>query len=198
MFILFITSLFFNSSLKAQITIGANDTPNSSAALDIRSNDHYGLLLPNLKLSSTVDSTVLAGRVHVPGMLIYNTATAGDVRPGIYYDNGTKWVRVGERWFYLPPFKLPLTDTSFNLYNEYVRQFTKTGNSEFVSSNMSVSITDVQPVYAANQLDFYVTAYPKDYITINSIAADGTMSYTVNSTNIPDDKNFINVILVVK
>jgi len=105
---LFITSLFFSLPLKAQVIIGANDLPNPSAALDIRSNNHYGLLLPNLNLASTTDATVLAGGVHVPGMLVYNTATAGDVRPGVYYDDGNRWVRVGERWFYMPSFNLPV------------------------------------------------------------------------------------------
>ena len=25
-------------------------------------------------------------------MVVYNTATTGDVTPGMYYDNGTKWI----------------------------------------------------------------------------------------------------------
>jgi len=199
--ILFITSLFFSLPLKAQVTIGSKDLPNPSAALDVRSNDYYGLLLPSLALISTADATVLAGGVHVPGMLVYNTATANDVRPGVYYDNGTKWVRVGERWFYLPSFKLSITAKGgpfeFDLYGEYKKQFTKAGNSEFVSSNTSASITDVQPVYTSSQLDFYVTAYPKDYMTVTSISAAGIMYYTVSSTNIPEG-SVINVIIVVK
>jgi len=197
---LFIISLFFTLPLNAQVTIGANALPNSSAMLDIRSNDHFGLLLPNLALISTVDATVLAGNIHVPGMLVYNTATVNDVRPGIYYDNGTKWIRVGERWFYMPAFKLTLTTKGgpfeFDLYGEYKKQFTKAGNSEFVTSNAS-SIIDVQPTYTSGQLDYYVIAYPSDYMTITGISTAGVMTYTVQSTNLPEG-SFINVILVVK
>jgi len=198
---LLITCLFFSLPLKAQVTIGSKDLPNPSAMLDIRSNDHYGLLLPNLELISTADATVLAGKVHVAGMLVYNTATINDVRPGVYYDNGTKWVRVGERWFYMPAFKLPITSTggpfNFDLYGEYKRQFTKAGNSEFVSSNTSAAVIDVQPVYTAAQLDYYVTAYPSSCMTITGITAAGVMNYTVSSTNIPEG-SVINVIFVVK
>jgi len=197
---LFIISLFFTSNVKAQVTIGANDLPNSSAVLDLRSNDHYGLLLPNLKLISATDATVLAGGVHVPGMLVYNTATVNDVRPGVYCDDGTKWVRIGERWFYMPSFNLSITKTgtfSFDLYGEYKTQFTKAGNSEFVSSNTSVSIINVQPLYTSDQLDYYVISYPSSCMTITSITSAGLMNYTVNSTNIPEG-SFINVIFVVK
>ena len=197
---LFITSLFFSLPLKAQVTIGADDRPNPSAMLDIRSNDHYGLLLPYLNLTSTTDATVLAGGAHVQGMLVYNTATINDVRPGIYYNDGKRWVRVGERWFYMPAFKLPTYGTGptkFDLYYEYSKQFTKAGNSEFVSSNTSGAIIDVQPVYTREQLDYYVTAYPKDYMIIDNITNMGIMNYTVNSTNFPEG-SFINVIFVVK
>ena len=196
----FVIALLFSLPLKAQVTIGANDLPNPSSMLDIRSNDHYGLLLPSLKLTSTTDSTVLAGGVHVPGMVVYNTETTGDVRPGVYYNDGTKWVKMGERWFYMPSFNLPITATgSFtcDLYKTYKDQFTKAGNTQFVSSNTSVSVTNVQPVYASDQLDYYVTAYSTDCITITGINSAGVMSYTVKSTNVPEG-SFINVIFVVK
>jgi len=42
-------------------------------------------------LSSTTNNAPLSA--HVAGMVVYNTATVGDVTPGVYVDNGTKWVR---------------------------------------------------------------------------------------------------------
>jgi len=198
---LFIAFLFFSLPSKAQVIIGDNNSlPNPSATLDIRSNGQYGLLLPNLSLVSTTDATVLAGGVHVPGMLVYNTATTGDVRPGVYYDDGKKWVRVGERWFYMPSFNLSVTAAgsfSCNLYKIYKDQFTKTGNAGFVSSNTSATVTEVQPVYTADQLDYYVTAYPSSCMTITGITPAGVMNYTVNSTNIPEGSS-MTVIFVVK
>ena len=63
---------------------------NSSAGLDI-SIPNKGFLIPRVALSSTTNNAPLSA--HVAGMVVYNTATVGDVTPGVYVDNGTKWVR---------------------------------------------------------------------------------------------------------
>jgi hypothetical protein len=76
----------------AQIKVGNNPTvidPNS--ALEIESTNK-GLLLPRLGLTSTTATAPLAA--HIAGMTVYNTATTGDVTPGFYYNDGTKWVRL--------------------------------------------------------------------------------------------------------
>jgi hypothetical protein len=100
----FVDSITFQTN--AQVTVGEDTAPNSSAVLDIRSKDHYGLLLPRLALASINDAAVLAGGVHVAGMFVYNTATAGtppgNVTPGIYYNDGTHWVRVDSTSFAQP------------------------------------------------------------------------------------------------
>lgn len=64
--------------------------PNSSAGLDVNYPDK-GLLIPRVALAVTTASTPLSAPV-AAGMIVYNTATAGDVMPGFYYHNGTKWV----------------------------------------------------------------------------------------------------------
>jgi len=55
----------------------------------------------------------------------------------------------------------------------------------------------VRTVYAANQLEYYVTIYPAGVLKINSISDTGEMNYDVTSLNIPEG-SFINVIFVVK
>jgi hypothetical protein len=73
--------------------VGINATgtnPNTNAGLDIDFPDK-GLLIPRVALSSSSSASPLAA--HVAGMVVYNTATAGDVVPGFYYDNGTKWIK---------------------------------------------------------------------------------------------------------
>ena len=197
-----LTAILFAVPAKAQVTIGQNKAPDPSAVLDLRSNGNTGLLLPRLALASTSDATVLAGGVHVQGMFVYNTATAGDVTPGTYYDNGEKWVRIdgGAQWFYMPSFNLPVpatvpTTTTVDLYAEYKKQFMQSGNPEFVTSN--AAITQVKTVYTSDQLDYVVTAYPTSCMTINSISSAGVMNYTINSTNVPEG-SFINVIFIVK
>ena len=78
-------------TLKAQVTIGANQAPNPSAVLDLQSNGTLGLLLPCVVLTDTLNAAPLAE--HVPGMLVYNTSPSvdGQVVRGIYYDDGRRW-----------------------------------------------------------------------------------------------------------
>ena len=73
---------------KAQVTIGSQDDPDADAVLDLQV-ANKGLLLPRVTLTHTTDAAPL--KAHVAGMVVYNTATAGDVRPGMYYNDGSKW-----------------------------------------------------------------------------------------------------------
>lgn len=76
----------------AQLKVGDNpNTINSSAVLEMEANNK-GMLLPRVALTSTTNATPLAG--HVAGMVVFNTATAGDVKPGLYYNDGTKWSKI--------------------------------------------------------------------------------------------------------
>jgi hypothetical protein len=74
----------------AQVGIGTV-SPDPSAQLEVNS-ENKGFLLPRI----TLTNTTLASPVVTPatGLLIYNTATTGDVKPGFYYWSGTAWVRL--------------------------------------------------------------------------------------------------------
>ncbi len=63
--------------------------PNVAAGLDINF-PTKGLLISRVALTSTTLASPLTA--HVAGMMVYNTATAGDVIPGLYYNTGAKWV----------------------------------------------------------------------------------------------------------
>lgn len=85
--------LFLGTVLQAQIKVGNNPTSiNTNSVLEMESTNK-GMLLPRLALTNTTAASPLIA--HVAGMTVYNTATAGDVTPGFYYNNGTVWVRVG-------------------------------------------------------------------------------------------------------
>lgn len=85
-------AVIFSANLFAQVKVGNNPAVlNSNAVLEMES-DNKGLLLPRLALSATTSTAPLTA--FVQGMFVFNTATAGDVTPGIYYSDGTKWVRV--------------------------------------------------------------------------------------------------------
>jgi len=68
-----------------------SSVPNASAGLDVNFTNK-GLLIPRVILTSTTVAAPLAA--HVAGMIVYNTVTAGDVKPGPYYNNGTKWIPI--------------------------------------------------------------------------------------------------------
>lgn len=89
--ILFIAVLSIGSAFGQQ-KIGNNPTSiNSNAALEIESTDK-GLLIPRLALTSTSSASPLSA--FVAGMMVYNTATAGDVTPGFYVSTGSSWSKI--------------------------------------------------------------------------------------------------------
>ena len=69
-----------------------NRAYNTDALIDMQSTSR-GLLLPRVELTSTTATAPLAA--HTAGMVVYNTVTVNDVTPGYYYDDGSKWVRLG-------------------------------------------------------------------------------------------------------
>ena len=80
------------ASVKAQVRIGGNGTPNAAAVLDLNATDttNYGikgLALPRVSLSS--NTVILAGTANLAGMLVYNTG--GPLANGIYFWSGTRW-----------------------------------------------------------------------------------------------------------
>lgn len=92
-----IYTLFFISCIfqtYAQVGIGTS-TPNVDAALEISSPDK-AVLITKVSLTSTDLATPLA--THNVGMIVYNTNTNGSgdtkVSPGLYYNNGLKWVKL--------------------------------------------------------------------------------------------------------
>ena len=85
-----LSSLAFTFRTYAQIGIGTT-SPNADALMELSSSDK-GLLIPRLALTNSTNPSPLS--THVVGMTIYNTATTGDVIPGIYYNNGSAWISV--------------------------------------------------------------------------------------------------------
>ena len=171
------------SNLNAQVTIGSNTEPNSNAVLDLISNSTKGLLLPRVALTATNDASPTSA--HTAGMTVYNTATNSsvlgyEVAPGLYYNDGSKWVRMPQRstnWFYMPSISF---DTSTNgngrlknLYGEYYSQF----SSPSVISTGAPSSVPFIP--AATDMYYYITSYDATVFRNISIDANGVMTYDV-------------------
>lgn len=92
-FLLFVLALLSHLAT-AQVKIGTNPTTiNAASILEIES-ANKGFLMPRIALTGANAASPLSA--HVAGMIIYNTATAGTtpnaVVPGVYYNDGTRWV----------------------------------------------------------------------------------------------------------
>jgi hypothetical protein len=89
--VMFLFLLFGVLSGNSQ-NVGINTTgtaPNAAAGLDVDFADK-GILVPRVALTSTSSFAPLSA--HVAGMVVYNTATTGNVNPGFYYNNGSLWI----------------------------------------------------------------------------------------------------------
>lgn len=75
----------------AQVGIGT-PAPANSSQLDIVANNK-GVLIPRVSLTSTAVFAPISG-TEVESLLVYNTATTGDVTPGFYYWFNNKWERI--------------------------------------------------------------------------------------------------------
>jgi len=89
--------LAVNVILVAQVKIGSSPmSMNPNSVLEIESTNK-GLLIPRVALTSTTSFAPLLA--HVEGMNVYNTATANDVTPGNYYNDGTNWIKVADAYY---------------------------------------------------------------------------------------------------
>lgn len=90
---LFISLIISFCGFSQNVGISPTGTaPNASAGLDVDFATK-GLLLPRVALTGAANNTALNPIIApVAGMVVYNTATILDVAPGIYYNNGTKWL----------------------------------------------------------------------------------------------------------
>lgn len=197
----------------AQAQVGINtETPRTTLHVNASSTaagTAEGIMAPALSRAQLITKDVQYG-INQRGAFIYITAIDGTATAktakvtiiGYYYFDGSLWQPFDytPETLYLPSFNLPMTSLgtgkTYDLYNlVYKKQFTKAGNTTWVSSNSS--LTQIPEVYAANQLDFVVTHYDTSVITINSISAAGVLNYNVLNVN-PTDKSFINIVLVIK
>jgi hypothetical protein len=99
--IVFLLVLFFSDEFYAQqqnVLINDNSTnaptiPDNSSLLELYSTSK-GVLLPRVALTSTTNqSPIPVGTAVATALLVYNSATVGDVTPGYYYWENSKWNR---------------------------------------------------------------------------------------------------------
>ncbi len=166
--LLLLTGFVINA--KAQLKVGSNPSSiNSNSVLEIESTTK-GLRLPRVALTATTNASPLSSFVN--GMVVFDSVTINDVTPGIYYSDGTKWIKAS-------------TDTSFwtlsgtNLYNK------NTGNVGIGDATPGSNLT-VNGSFAGNYriatatgsvaaTDYYVAYNGASNGTLTLPAASGTL-----------------------
>lgn len=197
---------------QAQVTIGSNQIPNANALLDLQQEGvtKKGLLLPRVALENTTSFAPMSA--HVAGMVVYNTVKTGDVTPGYYYNNGSKWMKLfsaEDSFFYMPSIVLP-TDTNdpaynstsslfeIDLYNSYATQFTFTSSLPAGSNKVASDPQAKLPVYQSNELYYFVTYYDDTVFDDVKISNVGKLTYKLKNGFTYTDKTFMNIVLKVK
>lgn len=198
-------SLFLSQLSNAQVTIGSNVSPNQDALLDLqeKGTTTKGLLLPRVALQQTTSFAPM--QAHTQGMAVYNTANIGDVTPGYYYNDGTKWVKlysVDDAFFNMPSIVLPLNETdpafsggvfTIELHDIYAKQFGVVGTNTAVSD-----ATAKLPIYGKDQLYYFITYFDDTVFTNVAVSASGVLTYKLKSDFSYSEKTFMNIILKVK
>jgi hypothetical protein len=155
----------------AQVKIGDNVTSlNSSSLLELESTTK-GVLFPRVALTNTTSYLPLSG--HVAGMTIYNTAAAGDVTPGMYTNDGTKWVKLGAT----------TSTVALNITAEQTGNYTVLATDDIVLMNFSGTIfTLVLPTIGVSiGKKFYVTNKGNGTIEVSPLPRE-TTTQTLSGT----------------
>ncbi|WP_051885794.1 autotransporter outer membrane beta-barrel domain-containing protein [Flavobacterium hydatis] len=85
--------IFVLGSYSAYSQVGIGTTmPNSSSQLEVVANDK-GVLIPRIELKNSTDTTTITNG-NVNSLLVFNTATIADIKPGYYYWHNNKWNRI--------------------------------------------------------------------------------------------------------
>lgn len=143
-----ITLVQAQSKIKDGTVAGSSSLPNSNAILELESTNK-GLLLPRLALSMTTDPSPLSA--HVAGMTVYNTVTAGDVTPGFYYNDGTRWVPT--KTTAIEPWNVQSTTSQATTNTQDIYQTGKVGIGAGFDATTTTKQLDVAGSFRASYLD---------------------------------------------
>jgi hypothetical protein len=131
----------------AQMKLGNNPTTTNSNALLEMETTNKGFLMPRVALTSTTAFAPLSA--HVAGIAVYNTATAGDVTPGFYVNDGTKWVKLADAASITTPQAVSANCVGFGgIFNQNVALTNGTysvtlSNDAFSSASLSFATSDL-------------------------------------------------------
>ncbi|MBW1655403.1 beta strand repeat-containing protein [Flavobacterium quisquiliarum] len=164
--ILFTLLLLSSFVTYSQVGIGT-PTPNSSSQLEVAATNR-GVLIPRINLTSSTDVSTIAGG-NVNSLLIFNTATISDIKPGYYYWFDNKWNRIvvsGET-------AVPAGSVIYNSVNQTFSYIDNSGNSQVI---------DFSPIVKANEtITNQIQNTATGAITYTNEAGNSTTSQVVSA-----------------
>ncbi len=174
----------------AQISI-STETPDPSAELTIESKNR-GTVFPRM---TTIQKEAIA--TPASGLMVYDTS-----KKCLSMNQGTpaapNWICATQnatRFFYMPSINIPTPAlgaiaTPLDLYSEYKKQF---GTPMYKSPSAPGQI----PHYlSATALDYYITYYDSDVMSVTNIDNTGKVSYFIHRKS--DLDTYMNVVFVIK
>ena len=171
--LLCVAAFLFVLSLKAQVGIGTK-TPNKSAELTIISKDK-GLLIPSITLESTGDTQTISNG-NVESLVVYASKKQGDILPGFYYWNATKWVRIVS--------DVDISDLVIKNFEEIVKNETvqnlinKTGGNVFYDGTRFEYLDR-----SGSRIELLLSTIVKANETVTTLLANTDGTYTYKSEN---------------
>ncbi|MFC3200205.1 hypothetical protein ACFOET_21465, partial [Parapedobacter deserti] len=176
-------------------TISGAVLPNKDALLELESSNR-GLLHTRVQLVRTDDAAPLSQ--HRVGMMVYNTAAANDVKPGIYYNDGSRWVLVAKGEDVIPinynsaTYELTYIDASgetqiINL-EEVVKAVETVTKLAYDNTAHKIEYTDEDGVAHVFDLNSGTLTYDDQTNVLNYTGGDGTaVNIPLNNTELSYD-----------
>ncbi|GHT51365.1 hypothetical protein FACS189440_20280 [Bacteroidia bacterium] len=171
MIFLMLTLFFLGAaSMNSQVRIGGTDDPNDNALLDLNETDASndatkGLGLPRVALLETAQPVPLSS--HVAGMMVYNTQTRNDVKAGVYFNDGGKWIPLlSDAAAQIPGSEPPII-------------FLRNPNRIWLEVNGSAVDTLGFELSAADKSKFTYQWYQRDPVTLNSTPVAGATNDSI-------------------
>jgi hypothetical protein len=200
----FSTILFLGINLFSS-QIGVNtDTPQATFDIVLPSNyikgSKAGITIPQLSGNQIEAINTIGIR---SGTLVYSTGASSEVIKDVTSEGYWYWKNPIDKWepllvnapkfFYSPsvPINTSLSISSIDLYSNYKNQFT----APMASSTGS---TGSIPIFAADQLEYYVTWYDNTIFNNVIIDSNGVLTYSTLSTADTSKPTYMNVVFVVK
>jgi len=168
-----ITLVQAQSKIKDGTVAGSSSLPNSNAILELESTNK-GLLLPRLALSMTTDPSPLSA--HVAGMTVYNTVTAGDVTPGFYYNDGTRWVPT--KTTAIEPWNVQSTTSQATTNTQDIYQTGKVGIGAGFDATTTTKQLDVAGSFRALYEFGNYSVFSETAFSDSPFVADGVFDWT--------------------